>query len=180
MAINFIKTALTDYRVGALTRSSHFVARRVVQELLPAYRRIVEYGPGDGAITKLLLQQLPADGKILAIESNPDFARGLKNIADVRLQVVEALAQEVSKDFAAFGWQKIEAVFSGIPFSFLNPDLRQRIVDQTYNALEPGGIFLVYQYSTLMAPYLKKRFKKVVVKFEPRNFPPYFLMIAKK
>ncbi|MBI4090809.1 MAG: methyltransferase type 11, partial [Candidatus Komeilibacteria bacterium] len=46
--------------------------------------------------------------------------------------------------------------------------------------LSAGGTFLVYQYSPLVLPILKKYFKKVKLYYEVRNLFPYFIMVAEK
>ena len=69
--IDFIKIAMKDYKkVGAITLSSRHTIRRVLRGLKPGYKYIVEYGAGNGVVTKEILKHLPADGRVVAIELN--------------------------------------------------------------------------------------------------------------
>jgi len=79
------------------------------------------------------------------------------------------------------GIEKVDAAISGIPFMFFSPEERQCVVEQTYEALAPNGVFVVYQFSLLMLPYLRKYFTNVEWHIEVRNLPPlFFIMVAKK
>jgi len=178
--IDFLKTALKDFKVGAITASSKYAARRIVKEIPPTCQSIVEYGAGDGIITKKILEKLPANGKIIAIELNPGFVSQLKEIKDLRLEVAEGDVSVFSQNLANSDSPRIEAVISGIPFTFFKPRIREQIIRATYDLLAPGGIFIVYQYSTFILPELKKYFPEIKTIFEPRNLPPYFIMKARK
>lgn len=178
--IDFLKTALKDFKVGAVTASSKYAIRRIVKEIPPECRSIVEYGAGDGVITKKILEKLPANGKIIAVELNQGFVSRLKEVKDSRLEVVAEDVAVFSQNLADSNSPRIETIISGIPFTFFKPHVRRQIIRATYDLLAPGGIFIVYQYSTLMLPELKKYFPEIKIMFEPRNLPPYFIMKARK
>lgn len=178
--IKFLKTAARDYRVGALTRSSPYVVQKIIKEIEPSYAYLVEYGAGDGVITRHLLGSLPPDGKLVAVETNDDFIRELETIGDKRFTAVHDDVQAVSKQLFKLPLPRIDAVISGIPFSFLRRENRIEIVRNTYHALHENGKFILYQHSPLMFPILKRHFRHVRISFEPRNFLPYFIMVGKK
>ena len=135
----------------------------------------------DGAITKAILKHLPPDGKLVALEINPQFISKLKKIADPRLIVLDADVIEVSKNLKGLGLPKIDFVVSGIPFSLLDKKHREMIVRNTYHSLAESGRFVVYQFSLLMLPTLKHVFnKKIPWSLEIRNIIPYFIMVAQK
>jgi len=51
--LNFLKVALRDRRIGAMTRSSKYVVNAVVRNFNnKSLQRVIEYGPGDGVVTK--------------------------------------------------------------------------------------------------------------------------------
>lgn len=178
--LQFLKNATNDYRIGALTASSKYVIRKLVQELKHSSKHIIEYGAGDGAITKCILKHLSPNGKMVVIESNEKFIKELKKIEDKRLITVHDDVKIISSNLAKLNLPNIDTIISGIPFSFFDKETRKNIVLNTYNALAKGGKFIVYQNSPLLFPVLKKVFKRVHVSFEPRNFLPYFIMIAEK
>lgn len=176
--IDFLKTALKDYKtVGALMVTSRYAVERVVKGLGAYDHLIIEYGPGDGVITKRILSLLPPDGRIIAIEIDQDFRPELEKIRDERLRVVYGDVAEVT---SAAGFSEIDAIVSGIPFSLMPSAMRKDIVASTHSALRPGGKFIVYQASLLLLPSLKRYFRSVDWTLEPRNLPPYFIMTAWK
>jgi|SRR3989338_5187175 len=179
-ALNFIKTALKDYKVGAITISSRFVVNRVLRALPLGVKNVVEYGAGNGVMTKEILKMLPSDGSLIAVELNKELLPVLADIRDKRLRIVAKDVAEFLEESRSGNWVSADAVVSGIPFTFFSPAKRQMIVNGTHDILSAGGVFVVYQYSLLMLPILKKRFKNIKVGFEFRNLPPYFIMIAKK
>jgi phospholipid N-methyltransferase len=177
---DFLKTALRDYKVGAFLPSSRYSLHRVLEELGHECAYVVEYGPGDGVSTRAVLEQVLPAGRMIAIESNPDFLPELKSIHDPRLNIVLGDVCVLSEDLNGLGLLRIDAVVSSIPFSFFPSRVCAAIVRNTFDALAPGGKFIVYQYSPLMVRYLKQYFPSVRIRFEPRNIPPCFIMVGEK
>ena len=178
--LRFLKTALRDYNVGAITPSSSHVTRRVAREIDVNFTYVVEYGPGNGVSTRAILQRMPANGRLVVIERNKHFLPVLKEIKDARLHIVEGDVRIISKQLDKLGLPRIDAVVSSIPFSFLPPPMRRAIVSATFRALAPRGKFIIYQYSPLMLSYLRPLFLTTRLRFEPRNLPPCFIMIGEK
>lgn len=178
--LSFIKTALKDYKVGALTPTSRFVIRKIVTYIKPEYKYFVEYGPGDGILTKELLKKVPRDGKLVAIELNKDFFEELQKIKDPRFLAINGDIVEYSRKLNDLGMPRVDMVISSVPFSFFKPEARNAIIQNTYNNLVQGGAILVYQYRLLMKPIIQKVFNNFSYHIEPRNFPPYFIMTAEK
>ena len=180
MNIEYLKTAVEDYRVAAVTPTSKYTIRKILGAMEPTHTSIVEYGAGDGVITREILKRIPARGSLIAIERNEHFAEELRAIGDARLTIVNDDVRIASKSLLRFGLTPLHLVISGIPFSFFKPEDRESIIRDTHRALNSNGVFVVYQYSLLMLSLLKKYFSKVEWHFEPRNIPPYFVMIARK
>ncbi len=176
--IPFLKIALRDMkRVGAVMPSSKYAVRRITRSLPANLENVLEYGPGDGAVTRAILAKMPASGRILAIETNHDFVECLNGLGEPRLKVVHGQAQQAVDLAREQGQTGFDLIVSGIPFSMLPHAVRQDLVSMTHDLLKPGGTFLVYQTSPLMARYLKKHFR-VRIQIEPLNVPPYFIMRA--
>jgi len=175
----FLRIATRDFlHVGSILPSSPCVIKAITKALPEDCQNIIEFGPGDGTITKALLEQLPANGKLYAVEINREFVDELRKIKDPRLFVIADDVQHVAKQLPQLFPQGVDAVVSGIPFSFIPAETRSTIVADTRRALRPKGRFVVYQNSTLMRNTLEAHFSKVKVGFEPRNIFPYFIMSA--
>ena len=179
-SLKFLKAALKDYRVGAFTVSSRYAVRKVLKAVEPSHKFIIEYGAGDGVVTKEILRLLPKDGRLIVIELNPEFLKELGRIKDKRLKIINGNVIALSKKLNQLGLPRIDLIISNIPFTILKKQDKESIIKHAWQALNAGGIFLVYQYSPILLPLLKKYFKEVKVGFEPRNFPPYFFMTARK
>lgn len=178
--LDFLKAAMKDVRVGALSVSSRFTVERVVSQIPHGAKYVVEYGAGEGAITRAILDRLPKDGKLVAIEVNKDMLEDLALLHDERLTVVRGDVLSLSKTLRNLGLPEVHVAISGIPLSFLTPKMRKDLIHNTHQGLSQDGRFIVYQYSLLSLGLLKKEFKKTHVYFEPRNFFPYFIMTADK
>jgi phospholipid N-methyltransferase len=170
-----------DYnQVGALTVSTKYVVRSVARQIDSDHRFIVEYGAGDGILSKSLLKRLPEDGRVTAVELNDHLYDELGRIRDHRFHAIKGDAIALSRWPEIFRLPRIEAVVSSIPLTFVNPRRREELIRNTYDALVRGGVFVVYQYTPLILRTLGKYFRKITTDFEPRNIPPYFIMRAEK
>jgi phospholipid N-methyltransferase len=103
-----------------------------------------------------------------------------REIADPRLRIVQAPAQQVAIQVAALG-RPLEAVVSGLPFANFPLTLRQEIVQATYDTLAPGGVFSGYGYAPFaLPPVLRETFGNCQFGFVWRNVPPAFTFLARK
>jgi phosphatidylethanolamine/phosphatidyl-N-methylethanolamine N-methyltransferase len=159
--------------VASLVPSSPFLERRVVHAADLANARIaVELGAGTGGTTQALLDAIPPDGTLIAIERMPELARMLADIDDGRLCVVNGCASSIGIELGRRGLDGTDAVISGIPFSTLPGDLAEEIMRQIHAALRPGGRFVAYQLSDRVADYAQPVFGSPHVERELRNVPP--------
>ena len=166
--------------LGSIVPSSRFLIKQLLQPIDWARARvIVEYGPGVGSITAEILRRMRPDAMLIAIETNPAFVSFLRSsFADGRLHVVEASAVAVDEILGQLGHSKASYIISGIPFSTIPAALRERILRKTCDVLEPGGSFLVYQFSTRVLQDLQRIFRYVRRRFEPLNVLPAHLFIC--
>jgi phospholipid N-methyltransferase len=166
--------------LGSIVPSSRFLIKQLLEPINWGRARvIVEYGPGVGGITSEVLRRMRPDGTLIAIEMNPDFVTYLRRaIPDTRLRVVDGSAADVDAVLGRFGLTRADYIISGIPFSTIPAPIRERILRKTHDVLEPGGAFLVYQFSTRVLQDLKRIFGYVGRKFEPLNVLPAHLFIC--
>lgn len=177
----FLKTFLKDPKVASVSPSSKYVVRKVVEKVeLDGALSLVEYGPGDGVITRGLLGGLSPDGTLIAIERNPAFVKKLQAFKDKRLVLIQGDVRLTEKYLRAEGLDQVDRVVSGIPFSFLKPKERREVLAMTGRLLKPGGRFVVYQFTATLIPLLKRHFKQVDIGYELRNLPPLFVFTCVK
>jgi len=166
--------------LGSIVPSSRFLIKQLLEPInFGRARVIVEYGPGVGGITTELLRHMRADGTLIAIETNPDFVRHLREtLGDKRLRVVEGSAAQVDEILRRLDLPRAEYIISGIPFSTIAAPVREEILRKTHDVLEPGGAFLVYQFSTRVLQDLERVFGYVGRRFQPWNVLPAHLFIC--
>ena len=181
--LRFLRQFLRSPReLGSIVPSSRFLTRALVDEIdFGAARRIVELGPGTGVFTREVLQRLPADGALLALETNTEFVALLRReLTDPRLTVAHISAERVQDQVRDRGWGAADVVISGIPYALLPRKTTAHIVRASWQALAPGGLFVGYQYSPYLRPFLRRVFGNCRMKLVPLNVPPAVVFISRK
>jgi 16S rRNA (adenine1518-N6/adenine1519-N6)-dimethyltransferase len=112
-------------------------ARRIVLAAeLSAEESVIEVGPGDGALTGLLLE---AARRVLAIEIDPAraaaLARRLGKAPEDRLRIRQgdALQKRYAEHLAEEGWEPPAVLVANLPYNVATPLLTQAVE-------EPGAI----------------------------------------
>lgn len=159
--------------VASIVPSSRYLVRRIAQAATSGgARSVVELGPGTGVVTRGLLDGLPRDARLLALELEADFVERLADERDPRLTVHGGDARDLQAVLAQHRMPAPEAIVSGIPFSTLGPVAGDQVLTAVWNALAPGGRFVAYQFRPHVDRYATPRFGEPQVVFEPRNVPP--------
>ncbi|MFW5633700.1 MAG: class I SAM-dependent methyltransferase [Erythrobacter sp.] len=139
-------------------------------------RLFVEYGPGVGTFCPHILDRLPADGKLLVIDTNERFVDYLKRtVRDERFHARLGSAEDVERFVRQLGHDKADFVLSGLPVSTLPEDVADRIVAATQRVLRRGGAFLTYQFRPVARDLTEAHFDRVETDFVWRNVPPCIL-----
>lgn len=188
-ALTYLKNLISDPNIASVTPTSSFGVQKMCAPIdFPNTKLVVEYGPATGVFTRYLLERLPASAKVVALDTNQNFVSELsRTLVDPRLSVFNESAELVREKVAASGVEKADYIISGIPFSFLPHEVADRIVAHTYEALRPGGKFLVYQFLKPIGKntkgihqHLPNHFKDIVRDTELKNIPPLVLYYATK
>ncbi|WP_033073404.1 class I SAM-dependent methyltransferase [Sphingopyxis sp. MWB1] len=163
--------------VGSIVPSSPTLIRHMLRPVdWKNTRLFVEYGPGVGTFCRPVLEHLPGDATLIAIDTNEDFVEYLrKDIRDSRFIAVHGSAADVEKIIADQGFEHADYILSGLPFSTLPTGVGPAIAAATHRALRPGGAFLVYQFRARARDFLAPHFARIDKGFEWVNVPPCFL-----
>lgn len=124
---------------------------------------VAELGAGDGVLTHHLLRRMQTNATLNAYEINPQLARKLTTLHDARLSVFTDSAETLMPGY--------DAIFSGLPLLSMPEPLRQRILARIAQALNPGGVFVQFQYTSLSEPLLSQHFNWTRTRVM-RNLPP--------
>ena len=174
--LSYIKNFIQDRDVAAIAPSSSFLVQRVCKWIdfdEPAV--IVEYGPGNGVFSEYILDHMTSDSTLILVESNPDFVEMLEEMTadDPRAVVVQDRAENVKDILSDQGIdEEVDYIVSGIPFSFLDDEMRQDLLNRTWDVLADDGKFLVYQNYNHLEDPLREHFSEVTKEREFRNIPP--------
>jgi len=153
----FVREALRNPGgMSAVAPSSRKLAERMIEGLdLASCSSIVEFGPGSGAITRAVLDRLPAGwaaneggtGTFIAIEYNPRMADVVAREFP-RAIVVSDSAANIEEICLARGVKPgtLDAVVSGLGWAAFPPDTTTRILEATARMLRPGGDFRTFAY----------------------------------
>jgi phospholipid N-methyltransferase len=176
-ASNFLRH---PHMLGSVIPSSRFLVNQVLKPIeWERARVLVEYGPGVGSFTGEILRRMRSDARLVAIETNRDFVRFLRaQLPDERLNVVHDSAAAVQTVLQHLALPKADYIISGIPLGSMREAVRADIVAKSRAALEPGGAFLVYQFTARVLPALRRTFGDVRHSFELYNLPPAQLFVC--
>jgi phospholipid N-methyltransferase len=178
---SYVSAFLRDRAVAAVHPSSKYVVRRVLKAMaLERVKVVVEFGPAEGVMTRQILQAVGPDATVIAIELNENFVSALHRIKDKRLRVVHGDVQDVDRIVRDNGFEAVDRVVSGIPFSFFDTAGRHRLLGKIKDLLDPKGRFVAYQFTTHLIPLLKQYFSRVEHELELRNLPPHFVFTSYK
>jgi len=160
-------------RVGSVVPSSRFLERRIVGAgAIGSAGVVVELGPGTGGTTRAMLEALPEESTLLAVEIDPAFVERLREIPDPRLVVHQGSAEQIREALARYGLGAADAVVSGIPFSTMPDAVGRRILREVWESLGPGGRFVAYQFRDRVADLGEEIAGQPEVELELRNVPP--------
>jgi phospholipid N-methyltransferase len=132
--------------VGAVSASSQVLARQLVDDLHFKHPvRVVELGPGTGALTGAIHDRLDTDDRFLAIDIDPLFVGRIRERwPDVDCTC--ASAEDLVRLAAERDMLPVDHVISALPFTSLPVDMSERILAAVVASLREGGTFTTFQY----------------------------------
>ncbi len=132
--------------IGAIAPSSPALAEAMVAALrLGGADRIVELGPGTGALTSALVARLHPGARVLAIDREPMFVERLR-ARWPQVECVCASAVALPALAAERGLLPIDHILSGLPFASLPAPVTARILEGIEETLRSDGTFTTFQY----------------------------------
>jgi phospholipid N-methyltransferase len=181
--VSFFKEAVKSFKTsGSLMPSSRFLVKRILSKIdYTNSKLIVEFGPGNGNITKEILKRIAPSATLVCFEVNDVFYNELKKIDNKQLVVLNTSAEDIEQEIEKLGFKKVDHFISSLPLSMLPKELSITIIENSYKVLKDNGRFVQFQYTTQFLKQFKEIFnKKVKLDFETLNIPPAFLYICEK
>ncbi len=180
MALNkfdFLIEAMRNWKQsGTITQSSPNLCKAMVEHLDPLKDKIVvEFGAGDGVITKYILEKLPVDGKLFSFEINDALFEQMNNINDNRLVPIYDSAENLGFYLEIAGVAQVDSIISSIPFVVLPTELTISILEVSKKYLKHGALFVQFNYSKVLKGVYKSVFHNYTTKYVFMNTPPAFV-----
>jgi SAM-dependent methyltransferase len=124
---------------------------------------LVEIGPGFGATTRVLLRHCE---RLTAVELDPDFAIGLKEMFGDQLTILNASGADVPLPSASYSGVVCFTMLHHVP----TPALQDQIFAEAYRLLRPGGVYAGVDslYSEAFAALHEG---DIMVPLDPDTFP---------
>lgn len=159
--------------VGSVIPSSRYLEQRIIDAAeLGRARCVVELGPGTGGTTRAILAALPAEARLLAIDTSAQFVELLGEIDDPRLIPQQGSAEQLQALLALHGLPAPDVVISGIPFSTMPRSVGRAIAGAIAETLPAGGRFVAYQFRGDVAAITRPLLGRPDCEVEWRNLPP--------
>ena len=150
------QTFLTQFLRNYETTGSVIPSGRALGSALCRYvddgaapKKILEAGPGTGAVTGCIINRMRSDDELWMVELNPTFASHLRSAfkekpafreAAGRCHLIEGSVQQLGQE------GQFDLVISGLPLNNFSSADVQNILQAYAKLLKPGGILSFFQY----------------------------------
>ncbi|WP_143638615.1 class I SAM-dependent methyltransferase [Streptomyces sp. 1-11] len=149
----FLLEAARDLRAtGAVAPSGRALARALADPVRTRTGRplnILEAGAGTGAVTRVLIPQLPPGSRLDIAEANPRFAARLSYFAHThprlaghrhQVHIHTSRVEELATD------RRYDVIVSGLPLANFTPGQVELIMNRYLGLLHPGGTLTYFAY----------------------------------
>lgn len=179
--ITYLKSFIKDKDVAAVAPSTRFTVKKVCSKIdFDQDLIIFEYGAGTGEFAGYLLERMTPGSELVMFETNLTFVEELEQINDERVTVYDKSVEKVGKLVSDHYYERVDYIISGIPFSFLENEVKERILRESRKLLKDHGKFLAYQTSEHLKRSLLETFGNVDTSRVWLNVPPMVVYESEK
>lgn len=159
--------------MGAVMPSGKPLARAMANFVDPeAQGKVIELGPGTGAITEALVEHGVDESRLVLVEFNSNFCRLLRARYPAAT-VIQGDAYRLRRLFGDYLHGEVSAVVSGLPLVTKPLRTRLRLITEAFGLLRPGSPFIQFTYSVV--PPIPRSLARVRTEASERiwlNLPP--------
>mgnify|MGYP006433649005 CR=1 FL=1 len=141
-------------------------------------KAVAELGAGTGVITRAIEESRLPGSRFYCFERDDDMRAELqRQYRDVELcsdalLLLETLGLDETRG--------LDCVISGLPFANFRRPVRDTLLKDIYASLNPGGVFLAFQYSRVLQPWLVSVYGELESQRVWANIPPAFVYLCRK
>jgi phospholipid N-methyltransferase len=173
----FIKSWIQNpLAIGAVAPSGRLLAKLMASGLRPG-ARVIELGAGTGTVTQALLDTGVRPEDLYLVERDCHFL-GILARRFPRCPIVATDALSLAEHFGA-AERSFDFVISGLPLLLFSPEQRQRLLEQVFTVLRPGGVLQQFTYGARcpLGRGLRDRLglERSLIGFAALNLPPAFV-----
>jgi phospholipid N-methyltransferase len=111
-------------------------------------RRILEVGPGTGAVTTQIARDMRSDDELTLVERNEEFVGHLRGQLSTtefdttrdRIRLIHSGVEELPED------QPFDLIVSGLPLNNFSVELVDHLLTKIQRLLAPGGVLSFFEY----------------------------------
>lgn len=147
-------------KVGAVVPSSPWLGERLSAVIASAEKRnseirVLEVGPGTGAVTRILRRKLRPEDRLTLVELNPFFCRSLERKIERWDKAAESpdidLYQGSILDYPhKIAVERVDhrydLIVSSLPFNSFSAELSKRLFYHICSLIKEGGVISYYEY----------------------------------
>lgn len=165
--------------VGSVLPSSRFLVRSMVAGIdWQRVATVAELGAGTGVITGAIDQSRQGSSRFLSFERDHNMRHTLEDRYPTVNFHEDAFGLRAA--LQKHHMQGLDCVISGLPlFNFPDQQRRQLLTD-IHELLNPGGVFVAFQYTRILKPFLVSMYDDMETHFVWANLPPAFVYLCKK
>jgi phospholipid N-methyltransferase len=181
-ALFFKRFLQKPFQIASIIPSSKALVDRVASKMDFSEQRIIaEYGPGEGVHSRALAARMSNDSQLFLFELDRAFSRDLQRqfAEDPRVHVINRDAASLAEELAGRDIAQCDYILSGIPFSILEIKKKRALLQDTYDALRPGGAFIIYQVTNELRQHATF-FDRAESEYCLQNIPPMFVTVFHK
>lgn len=175
----FIKEVISSIKnIGAIAPSSRFLTKNILKDIeFEENQVILEFGPGNGAITKQILKRLPASSMLISLEINEQFFEHCKSKFSHfnNFKIYSHSAVDFDTVLKELSIDQVDHLVSSLPLAILPKQDLNDLFDKIPSHIKDNGSFVQYQYSLNKYKFLKRFFDTVNLDFTLVNIPPAFV-----
>lgn len=178
----FREVLFTRQTVGAWVPSSRALGREISATISPhtSGLRVVEIGPGIGALTQEVIRKLNPEDHLTLIEINPRFCRILREQMemwkrDPQCPVIELIEGDILQYQPS---EKFDHVIASLPLNNFEGQTLLKFLKKFHELSKESGTFSYFEYLGARKlshwnPFRKRASAKEVKRFFEENIDPY-------
>lgn len=175
----FVKEVVNSIKhIGAIAPSSRYLANNIIKHINFDEKQIIlEFGCGNGAITKQILKKMHSSSRLISLEINDPFLKHCQNRFKVynNFEIYNHSAIDFDSLLNDLDIEKVDYLISSLPLAILPKSDLDVLFKKIPKYLINDGSFVQYQYSLNKYKFLKSVFDNVSLGFTPINLPPAFI-----